>query len=112
MASERHFEDDGFTPWIDDWVYTGGPNRRSVREILSHPDLRIEIFENWIPADQQSEAVHLIIYYSGELEEIDWEAEYMQRFCVTEVRQHDGQWRFVYSVFRLESGHPFAADYG
>jgi hypothetical protein len=112
MASEEPFEGADFTPWVDDWVYAGGPNRRSVNEILSHPDLRIEILENWIQPDHQSEAVHLIIYYSGELEEIDWEADYMQRFCVTEVRQHDGRWRFAYSLFRSESGHPFAGDYG
>lgn len=102
----------GFSAPVADWIYTGGPDRRSVEEILSSPDLQTELLENWIQSENPDEVVHLIIYYTGEFEDIDWVADYMQRFCVTEVSLEAGQWRFRHSLFRSESGHPFVGDYG
>jgi len=102
----------GFSAPVADWIYAGGPDRRSVEAILSSPDLRIELLENWIQSENPDEVVHLIIYYTGEFEDIDWVADYMQRFCVTEVSLEAGQWRLRHSLFRSESGHPFIGDYG
>ncbi|QNL18551.1 hypothetical protein HXX25_03870 [Hyphobacterium sp. CCMP332] len=102
----------GFSASVADWIYEGGPDRRSAEAILSSPDLRMELLENWIQSENPDEVVHLIIYYTGEFEDIDWVADYMQRFCVTEVSLEAGQWRFRHSLFRSESGHPFVGDYG
>ena len=102
----------GFSDPLEAWLYEGAANRQSVNEIVSSANLQIHILEDWIPSDEPGEAIHLIIYYSGDFEDIDWVADYMQRYCVTEVRQRDGQWRFAYSLFKSESGHPFIGDYG
>lgn len=103
----------GFSDHIVDWIYETDEDRRSVASILSSPDLNVLILPDWTPAGNAQPRVDLIVFYTGEeISEIDWVEDYMQRFCVTEVVWLDGQWRFIHTLFRSESGHPFAADYG